>query len=187
MTANARHSKNNPSWTTPPEIIEVCRAVLNGIALDPFSSAIANQTVKAQKYFTPECDGFEQDWDAPTVFVNPPGLTIKRSWHKVCQEIRHRNAASLAWVGFSIEQLALLADPALKGETDIERVSRGAWHPLDFSTVILRKRISFVAEDGSTGSPSHSNYLTFMNVPSEIVNREAGHLGLVFHGVLAVP
>jgi phage N-6-adenine-methyltransferase len=62
----------NDSWRTPAHYIEAAREVLNGIDLDPASSEIANQTVKAMSYFTKEDDGLAQPWIAGTVWINPP-------------------------------------------------------------------------------------------------------------------
>lgn len=190
MIKNARHSHNNPSWTTPSGIVDVCRRALGGtIDLDPFSSVVANTRIGATRFYTEADDGFEQTWDAVSVFVNPPGGLIARAWRKLCDQVVSAHVTRAAWVGFSVEQLCVLANPARLGETDDERVARSedTWHPMDFSTCILRKRISFVREDGSTGSPSHGNYITFINVGREHVQRTVGHLGLVFHGVLSVP
>jgi phage N-6-adenine-methyltransferase len=65
-------SSQNDSWRTPPRYIEAAREVLNGIDLDPASSDIANETVKAMSYFTKEDDGLAQPWIAGTVWINPP-------------------------------------------------------------------------------------------------------------------
>lgn len=63
---------DNDDWYTPVEWIELARHVLYGIDLDPFSSDLANQRVKANRYFTQQDNAFEQDWEASTVWMNPP-------------------------------------------------------------------------------------------------------------------
>ncbi len=46
--------------------------VLGTIELDPASSALANETVKAHRFFTTDQDGLLRDWTAQTVWLNPP-------------------------------------------------------------------------------------------------------------------
>jgi hypothetical protein len=64
-------SARRDNWRTPPRYLEAARAVLGEIDLDPASSEVANQTVKATRYFTREDDGLSQPWQG-RVFCNPP-------------------------------------------------------------------------------------------------------------------
>lgn len=63
---------DNDDWYTPEEWIELARYSLYGIDLDPFSSDLANQRVKANRYFTQEDNAFEREWKAKSVWMNPP-------------------------------------------------------------------------------------------------------------------
>jgi hypothetical protein len=64
-------SARRDNWRTPPRYLEAARAVLGEIDLDPASSEVANQTVKATRYFTREDDGLSRPWHG-SVFCNPP-------------------------------------------------------------------------------------------------------------------
>lgn len=58
-------------WYTPVQHIELARTVLGEIDLDPASSLIANQQVKAARFFSQASNGLEKDW-AGRVWLNPP-------------------------------------------------------------------------------------------------------------------
>lgn len=107
QATNAKHSSGSQEWYTPTNIIESARKVLGIIDLDPASSVIANQTVKAWGYYTKETDGLKQEWFG-NVFCNPPGGKIKNKsipvnfWTKLVNSPRVEQAIFLA---FSIELL----------------------------------------------------------------------------------
>lgn len=58
-------------WYTPPEYIEMAREVLGRFDLDPASSAKANQSVRAQCFYSAEDDGLKRNW-AGKIWLNPP-------------------------------------------------------------------------------------------------------------------
>ena len=68
----------NDDWYTPPELLTIIRErILGGIDLDPFSSDIANQSVRAGQYLTADDDALHCEWPKATrkvnrVFMNPP-------------------------------------------------------------------------------------------------------------------
>lgn len=61
----------NNDWYTPPEYIEAARRVLGVIDLDPASSDVAQEFVKADTYYTIDDDGLVHDWYGK-VWLNPP-------------------------------------------------------------------------------------------------------------------
>ncbi|MCI0526466.1 MAG: phage N-6-adenine-methyltransferase [Nitrospira sp.] len=56
---------------TPPEYIEAAREVMDGIDLDPASSDIAQEIVRANHFWTQEDNGLIQDWHG-RIWLNPP-------------------------------------------------------------------------------------------------------------------
>jgi phage N-6-adenine-methyltransferase len=58
---------------TPSDLIDLVHQFYGYPDLDPFSCELANRTVKAQKIFTIQDDGFKQNWrQAKTLWLNPP-------------------------------------------------------------------------------------------------------------------
>jgi len=70
-TAHVSHNSGEDEWYTPPEIIELARKTMGSIDLDPASSSKANETVKAEKYFTVKDNGLSKEWFG-NVWLNPP-------------------------------------------------------------------------------------------------------------------
>ena len=68
----AQGTGNNERYT-PAYVLEAVRYVVGGmVELDPASSAQANETVQARRFFTLEDDGLAQDWEAESLWLNPP-------------------------------------------------------------------------------------------------------------------
>jgi phage N-6-adenine-methyltransferase len=69
--AHVAHNTGNNEWYTPDAYIRCATAVLGQIDLDPASSDIANERVKAAKFFSQEDDGLSHNWSG-NVWMNPP-------------------------------------------------------------------------------------------------------------------
>ncbi len=91
------HSSQSDEWYSPGHIVERARLVMGGIDLDPASSAAANATIQAARFYTSDQDGLLQPW-AGRVWLNPPYSTVA-SW--TAQLMR-------AYIDGAIDQAVLL-------------------------------------------------------------------------------
>lgn len=179
-TPSALHSAKTPKWGTPKELVELARELMGGIHLDPASSHEFNKIIQALMIYTEQDNGLSQEW-AGNVFVNPPGGKIKGSrstlpglfWDKLMQELQAGRVERAFWVGFSVEQLCILADKE--------------FHPLDFSVCILRNRVAYLNEETLEPgeSPSHGCYVCAIGCDPAEFERLFGHLGKISHGKLS--
>ena len=91
-------TRDSDSWYTPSKYVESARTVLGGFELDPFSSATANKTIKATRFFTVEDDGLSQSWNLSnqkSVWMNPPyGKTMTLAVDKFVEEYEKGNFES---------------------------------------------------------------------------------------------
>lgn len=69
--AHAMYNTGENEWYTPADLVECARKLLGTIDLDPASSALANQTVRANTWYGVEEDGLAQRWQG-RVWMNPP-------------------------------------------------------------------------------------------------------------------
>ena len=169
-TPSALHSKNTPRWGTPGSLIEPARTVLGGkIDLDPASQAEFNARVKAARFFTEADNGLLRNWEADSVFLNPPGGLVPEFWKKLLSEFMGGRVRRAVWIGFSVEQLCILQDED--------------YFPLDFAACILRSRVKFIAPDGTPGErPSHGNYVVAMGVETSAFADCFGRFGKLVFG-----
>lgn len=169
---NARHSKKTSRWGTQASYIEMSRAALEGvIELDPMSEPFFQKTVQAERFFTEKDDCFTKQWICKTMLLNPAGGLVVRAWNYLVDQYLRGNTKKAVWVGFSVEQLNLLADEKL--------------HPDDFSKLTCRKRISFVRHDGYEGAPGHANYVVGLGIAKDVFESAFSGRGRFSHGYLA--
>jgi hypothetical protein len=153
MTPLVQHSSLTSEHYSPAEIVEPGRRLFGGtIDLDPASCALANETVRATRFYTREEDGLTRPWFG-RVWLNPPGgkdeggSVQKAWWWRVAR----------AWALGEIEQAIFVCfNLGLLQTTQLERPS-GLNIPLDFPICFPAKRIPYnIAEepDGKSGQPS---------------------------------
>jgi len=62
---------DSDEWYTPRDYVDAARDVLGGIGVDPASNPVAQNTVRAETFYTKEDSGLDKDWHG-TVWLNPP-------------------------------------------------------------------------------------------------------------------
>ena len=141
----SRVNKNvNIEWYTPLDIIQTVRRVIGRINLDPASSEVAQQNVKADKYFSKECNGLNQFWQG-NVFCNPPyGANTKHFMDKCVSSsyVNHAiflvNRTGAAWY--------------------LDRLAGDYWSVI----CRVRKRIAFLDQNGVVQtSPRYYNDILY--------------------------
>lgn len=95
VTLIGNHSTNiNDEWMTPPEYIRSAKKVFGGsIDLDPATSLMAQELIRAGLYYTVDNPGLNQNWYGK-VWMNPPySRKIKDFAHHLVDQYRSGNVA----------------------------------------------------------------------------------------------
>lgn len=89
------NNSGNNEWYTPKQYIDLAKAVLGGIDVDPASCEYANRTVQAQKFYSVDDDGLEKEWKG-RVWMNPPYAAdlVTRFTEKYVKEYQSGNITS---------------------------------------------------------------------------------------------
>lgn len=151
-------NNGNNEWYTPAEFIEAARKTLGTIDLDPASSKIANETVKATKFFTAEDDGLAQIWEG-NIWLNPPyssGLI-----EKFADKLVHSDYTA--------------AIVLVNNSTDTEWFS---WLAEIADAVIFPKgRVKFLKPDGTPGAPLQGQAILYFGNNVEAFKENFGKYG----------
>lgn len=151
-------------WYTPAEHIEAARAVLGAIDLDPASSALANETVRAVEFFDMERDGLAQEWRG-RVWMNPP---YAQPWiMRFCEKLTEEAAA-----GRVTEAIALTHNYTdtgwfhlLAGKADAVCFTRG--------------RIGFLDPNGKRAAPTQGQAFSYIGPNVAAFVEQFSRFGLV--------
>jgi phage N-6-adenine-methyltransferase len=141
----------NNEWYTPAEYIEAARTVLGTIDLDPASCDMAQEVVRAKRYFTAKTDGLKQDWRG-SVWLNPPYSRgcLSPFVSKLCLEYNSGRVASAIMLTHNY--------------TDTKW-----WHEAAESAAAMcfpRGRVKFYKPEGEIGAPPDGQtFFYFGNYP----------------------
>jgi ParB family chromosome partitioning protein len=151
-------NSGNNEWYTPIDYIEAARDVMGSIDFDPASSEIANETVKAEEYYTAETNGLDKAWHG-NVWMNPPYASdlIGKFIDKLIEELPN------------IDQAMVLVNNATETEWFNKLIPQAS------AVCFPRSRVKFYMPDGKTGAPLQgqaiiyfgTRYDKFINVFSQ--------------------
>jgi ParB family chromosome partitioning protein len=141
------HVSNNSgenSWYTPSKIINSAIKVMGEIDLDPASSELANETVKANGYYDKEDNGLTKEWYG-RVWLNPPysqpdiddfsNAVLEKDYEEIM--ILVNNATETKW----FQRLARKSD----------------------CICFINRRLKFIDKEGlSTGSPLQGQVVIYI-------------------------
>ena len=143
------HSSKTNEWYTPARYVEAARQVMGGIDLDPASHELANQIVKAARFFDSSHSGLLEDWHG-RVFLNPPyGKTKNRS----NQEIWSTYLVKQYQLGHTTEAVLLV-----NAVTDRKWFQKLWVYPICFTD----HRIKFYNPTGTPNQPTHGNAFVYL-------------------------
>ena len=130
------YNSGNNEWYTPSEYIESARAVMGSIDLDPASSDIANETVRAEIFYTSEINGLSHSWSG-NVWLNPPYSSelIVSFVDKLIGELEN------------VKQAIVLVNNATETEWFNKLISKAS------CVCFPRSRVKFHMPDGKIGAP----------------------------------
>lgn len=120
-------------WYTPSWIVQVARATLGAIDLDPASSDKAQETIRATRYYTRADDGYWKPWSG-RIWLNPPFDDTPRWVLRL----------GAAFDDGDVTEALLLVNSA-PGYNWWESLWR------TYPVCMLRERVCFVREDGTVG------------------------------------
>lgn len=157
------HNSLNNEWYTPGPLIEIARSVLGAIDLDPASSAIANETVKAKRFFAVEDNGLTKCWSG-RVWMNPPYES------GVVDEFASKLVEDLDQISAAIT----LTNNATETQW-FQKMAQAS-----SAICLLAGRVRFYRPDGSAGAPLQGQALLYFGTDSENFRAAFAPHGVVY-------
>lgn len=156
-------SSASDEWYTPPAYIDLARAVMGGIDLDPASNARAQVWIQATTYYTFRDNGLEQPWQG-RLWLNPPYGAQVGQWIGKAAQALDTGAVS---------QAVLLVRPS-PGSSWYQALSSR------FPCCLTHKRIRFIDASGQEQtSPVHGNAFFYLGEQEERFREVFSTIGAV--------
>lgn len=169
MEQAANFSAESVEWYTPSVYIDAAREAMGGIDLDPASCAKANETVKAEEYWTAsdQPSPLQRKWWG-RVFLNPP--YGKKDGDSVAAMFC--NKAIAEYQAGNLEAAVVL----------VNSVHSQRWQaPLyQYPVCFVNHRIQFVSGDGEENkNPTFQNVFIYLGRESDLFHQAFGTIGYV--------
>lgn len=162
-TLALKHTGDEESYT-PVEYLESARAVLGGVDLDPASNDMAQENVRAARYFTVDDDGLSREWSG-RVWMNPP-YTARVINEFIDKLVTHYESGDIT------DAIVLT-----NNNTDTSWFHQAA---LTASAICFTAgRINFLKRDGSTSSPTNGQSFFYFGEDTASFVGEFSRHGLV--------
>ena len=163
------YNSGNNEWYTPYTIIQAARETMGNIDLDPASCEIANETVKADKYYTYEDNGLQQEWYG-NVWLNPPYASdmIGKFVDKTVSERRNYN------------QAIVLVNNATETGWFLKLVSVASAICFPYS------RVKYYMPDGKTGAPLQGQAIIYIGNDPDIFSEEFESIGWIARDIYGI-
>ena len=136
-------------WYTPEPYIEAARLAMGGIDLDPASCALANQVVRAARFFTRAEDGLQQQWRG-RVWLNPPYSDYPGQAASWAARLLAEYTAGRASQAVMLVNLSTSYQPAMQ-----QVASAGL-------VCMVSHRIRFNTPDGQGQRPTQANVIYYL-------------------------
>lgn len=131
-------------WYTPALYVDAARRVMGGIDLDPASCAVANKTVRADRYCTEDDDGLVREWHG-RIWLNPPYGGLAGPF--VAKLVEEFGAGRT-------EQAVLLVS--------VNAAPSHWFQPLlDHLMCVMDHRIHFISPSGTPGTSPHGSVIVY--------------------------
>lgn len=154
-------------WYTPAAYIEAARVAMGSIDLDPASSAAANATVRAARFFDRAADGLQQQWHG-RVWLNPPYSDYPGQAARWAEQLLAEHLAG------RVQQACLLVNLSTAYQPAMQRIGRRGM------VCLVAQRIAFCGATGrAQRSPTQANVIFYLGEREAAFAEQFGCFGVV--------
>lgn len=136
-------------WYTPAAYIEAARSAMGGIDLDPASCSLANEVVRAARFFDRAANGLQQPWHG-RVWLNPPYSDYMGQAASWAAKLLAEHQAGRASQAIMLVNLSTSYQPAMQSVASAGLVC------------MVSHRIRFYTASGQAERPTQANVIYYL-------------------------